>query len=138
MKVQNYKFNEEGLNHFFGPLEARVMEIIWDSLESISIKEVHQRLDQETPLNFNTVMTVMNRLVEKSHLKKNSSGRASLFKAVQTKQEFLTEQTKEMAHELIEEFGDLVVSHMVDALDKVDEKLLQQLEDKLNQLKKRK
>jgi hypothetical protein len=43
MKVQNYRFNEEGLNHFFGPLETRIIEIIWNSLEPMSIKEVHRR-----------------------------------------------------------------------------------------------
>ena len=61
MFTQNYRLNEQGLNHFFG-LEAKIMEIIW-STEGITIKEV-RKLSEESPVNFNTVMTVMNRLVE--------------------------------------------------------------------------
>ena len=38
MFTQNYRLNEQGLNHFFGPLEAKIMEIIW-STEGITIKE---------------------------------------------------------------------------------------------------
>ena len=71
MFTQNYKLNEQGLNHFFGPLEAKIMEIVWSS-EGITIKEVQQKLSEESPVNFNTVMTVMNRLVEKLHLEKQT------------------------------------------------------------------
>lgn len=68
MFTQNYKLNEQGLNHFFGPLEAKIMEIIWNKPDR-TIKEVQQQLSEESSINFNTVMTVMNRLVEKGHLK---------------------------------------------------------------------
>ena len=43
------------------------MEIVWSN-KGITIKEVQQKLSEESPVNFNTVMTVMNRLVEKLHL----------------------------------------------------------------------
>ena len=43
MFTQNYKLNEHGLNHFFGPLEAKIMEIVWSS-DGITIKEVQQKL----------------------------------------------------------------------------------------------
>lgn len=39
-------------------------------------------------------------------------------------------QSKELTFDLIEEFGSLAVTHMVDALDKVDPGLLDQLEQK--------
>ena len=45
------------------------MEIVWSN-KGITIKEVQQKLSEESPVNFNTVMTVMNRLVEKLHLEK--------------------------------------------------------------------
>ena len=46
MFTQNYKLNEQGLNHFFGPLEAKIMEIVWSS-DGITIKEVQQKLSEE-------------------------------------------------------------------------------------------
>ena len=75
------------------------MEIIW-STEGITIKEV-QKLSEESPVNFNTVMTVMNRLVEKLHLEKQTVKRSGIYRAVQTKEEFLSNQTKKMTQELV-------------------------------------
>ncbi|ANN31891.1 MULTISPECIES: BlaI/MecI/CopY family transcriptional regulator [Bacillus] len=135
MFTQNYKLNEHGLNHFFGPLEAKIMEIIW-STEGITIKEVQQKLSEESPVNFNTVMTVMNRLVEKLHLEKQTVKRSGIYRAIQTKEEFLSNQTKKMTQELVGEFGDLVITHMIDELEQADPNLIKKLEDKLNQLKK--
>lgn len=135
MKIQNYKLNEEGLNHFFGPLEAKILEILWRSPDAMSIKQVQQTLERSSQLNFNTVMTVLNRLVDKGHLNRLNKGRLNFYETVQTKEQFLKEQTKEMTHELIHEFGDLVVSHMIDIMEQADPSLLQQLEERLSQLK---
>ncbi|PFZ06474.1 transcriptional regulator [Bacillus pseudomycoides] len=135
MFTQNYKLNEEGLNHFFGPLEAKIMEIIWNTPD-ITIKEVQQKLSKESPVNFNTVMTVMNRLVEKGHLQKQTVKRSGVYRAVQTKESFLSNQTKKMTQELMGEFGDLVVNHMLDELYQADPALIKKLEAKLTQLKK--
>lgn len=111
------------------------MDILWNR-DEMSIKEVHQILDQEKQVNFNTIMTVMNRLVDKNILQKRTAGRSSLFKPIQSRVEFLNMQSKEMTNELIDEFGDVVVSHMLDALEEADEDLVAKLEQKIKQLKK--
>jgi len=136
MKVAQYKVNEEGLNRFFGSLEARIMRNLWAS-EEMSIKEVHHALNEESPISFNAVMTVMNRLVEKGHLTKRTRGRSSCFRAVQTKDQFLDEQARAMTIGLIEDFGDLVVGHMIEALDQADPASIEKLEQKLKELKNR-
>lgn len=135
MKINKFKMNENGLNRFFGPLEAKIMEILWNH-EEMSIKDVQRILEQEKMTNFNTVMTVMNRLVEKGILQKRAEGRSSLFKPVQSRIDFLNAQSKEMTHELMDEFGNVVVSHMLDALEEVDEDLVAKLEQKIMELKK--
>ncbi|RNB90487.1 BlaI/MecI/CopY family transcriptional regulator [Brevibacillus fluminis] len=135
MKIQNFKFHESGLNRFFGPLEAKIMDILWDASE-MSIKDVQGRIDQEKAVNFNTIMTVMNRLVEKGILQKRSEGRLSLFRPVLSKEAFLETQSKELTHDLMEEFGPLAISHMIDALEEVDDELLAKLEQKIKELKK--
>ena len=75
------------------------MEIVWSS-EGITIKEVQQKLSEESPVNFNTVMTVMNRLVEIT-FRKTDCERSGIYRAVQTKEEFLSNQTKKMTQELM-------------------------------------
>ncbi|MEK3978839.1 BlaI/MecI/CopY family transcriptional regulator [Psychrobacillus sp. FSL K6-2836] len=135
MLIRKFKINESGLNRFFGPLEAKIMDILWNDVE-MTIKDVQQVLDKEKMTNFNTVMTVMNRLVEKGILEKRAEGRSSLYKPVQSRVEFLSEQSKEMTNELMDEFGNVVVSHMLDALEDVDDDLVAKLEQKIKELKK--
>ncbi|OKL35587.1 BlaI/MecI/CopY family transcriptional regulator [Domibacillus mangrovi] len=135
MKIQKFKMNESGLNRFFGPLEAKIMDILWSG-EERTIKDVQLELEKEKATNFNTVMTVMNRLVEKGLLQKRAEGRTTMFKPVLTREEFINTQSKEMTHELMDEFGSVVVSHMIDALDDADDDLVAQLEQKIKELKK--
>lgn len=135
MRIQKFAMNESGLNRFFGPLEAKIMDILWNEVE-MTIKDVQKVLDKEKITNFNTVMTVMNRLVEKGILQKRVEGRSSLYKPVQTREEFLNTQSKEMTNELMVEFGSVVVSHMLDALEDVDGDLVAKLEQKIKELKK--
>ncbi|PJN88618.1 BlaI/MecI/CopY family transcriptional regulator [Bacillus sp. mrc49] len=135
MDIKNFKYDEVGLNRFFGPLEASIMECLWQKNEH-SIKAVQQCLEKDKPLNFNTVMTVMNRLVEKGVLEKRSEGRLSLFHPVQSKEEFLEEQSKKLTENLLDEFGGAVISHMLDAMEDADPSLIEKLERKIQSLKK--
>ncbi len=135
MKILKFKMNESGLKRFFGPLEAKIMDILWSG-EERTIKDVQLELEKEKATNFNTVMTVMNRLVEKGLLQKRAEGRTTMFKPVLTREEFVNTQSKEMTHELMDEFGSVVVSHMIDALDDADDDLVAQLEQKIKELKK--
>jgi predicted transcriptional regulator len=134
LNIKNFKYNEEGLLRFFGPLEAKIMEILWDGNEQ-SIKEVQQRLEQDNPINFNTVMTVMKRLIDKGILEKRVHGRLSLFRPVQSKEEFIDEQSKKLTENLLDEFGGVVINHMLDVIKDVDQDLLEKLEQKIQQLK---
>ena len=111
------------------------MDVLWNDVE-MTIKDVQQVLEREKSTNFNTVMTVMNRLVDKEILHKRMEGRSFLYKPVLSREEFLTTQSKEMTNELMDEFGSVVVSHMLDALEDVDDALVAKLEQKIKELKK--
>ena len=135
MRILNFKVGERGLNRFFGPLEAKIMDILWANPGS-SIREVQTALEQEKDVNFNTVMTVMNRLVDKGLLSKTQKGRTSLYQPVQSRKAFMNDQSKELSQELVDEFGTLALNHMLDALDEADEGLIERLEMKIKQWKK--
>ncbi|MFK3960861.1 BlaI/MecI/CopY family transcriptional regulator [Guptibacillus hwajinpoensis] len=136
MKIHQFKTNETGLNRFFGSLEAKVMDILFEGPE-MTIKDVKQKLDQEKSTNFNTVMTVMNRLVDKGILVKRMEKRTSMFKPLLSKEGFLQTQSKELTQDLMDEFGPLAVNHMLDALDEADPVLIEKLEQKIKQLKEK-
>ncbi|MDQ0227361.1 transcriptional regulator [Bacillus sp. 7586-K] len=135
MDIKKFNYSGEGLSRFFGPLEAKILELLWEG-EELSIKEVQQRLEAEKKVNFNTVMTVMKRLVDKGVLQKRTKGRTSFFKPIQSRDEFFEAQSKKLTENLLDEFGGVVITHMLDSLTDVDEKLMDQLEQKLKQLKK--
>ena len=135
MTIKNFRYDQVGLKRFFGPLEAKIMEILWNGNE-MSIKEVQQTIEKEKEINFNTVMTVMNRLVEKNILQKRLEGRTSFYKPIKTKEEFIDEQSRKLTENLLDEFGGVVVNHMLDTLHEVDQSLIEKLEQKLEQLKK--
>lgn len=112
------------------------MEALWHRETHLTIKEVQQVLHKEKAIKFNTVMTVMNRLVEKGILEKRIEGRSSLFKPVQTRNEFLNTQSKQMAHILTKQFGHTIVCHLLETLRDADESLIMQMERKVSELKR--
>lgn len=142
MDVPYVKMNEEGLQRFFGPLEARIMDIIWSSTsDHMTIKEVHTRLTTDQELSFNTVMTIMNRLTDKEHLIKinhPSNKKINYFKPRVSKDEFVHLQTGAVTQMLFRDFSDHAATHMMDVLDEADPELLNKLQRKLNEIRSRK
>ncbi|MEW4372068.1 BlaI/MecI/CopY family transcriptional regulator [Paenibacillus kandeliae] len=135
MKIKKFNVGATGLDRFFGPLEAQIMNVLWEAQHPLTIKEVQTVISQSKPLNFNTVMTVMNRLVDKGALSRHIEGKSFHYVPSESRADFLNNQSRELTHELMEEFGSLAVNHMVDVLEEVDPKLIQALEDKIKQWK---
>ncbi|MFD1130570.1 BlaI/MecI/CopY family transcriptional regulator [Paenibacillus provencensis] len=138
MRVKRFHLDEEGINKFFGSLEARIMEVLW-SKGKMTIKQVHELINAESPISLNAVMTVMTRLTDKEYLIKESSGqgrtRLTYFSAPTTKEEFIQAQTQAVTDGLIADFGSYMVRNLIESLDKADPELIQQLENKLKELK---
>lgn len=138
VQVKKINLNEEGLHRFFGTLETKIMEILWVK-GKLTIKQVHEIINNESPISLNAVMTVMVRLSDKGHLHKDSSGKGrnkvTYFSPTQNREQFIIEQTKVVTDGLIEDFGSLMVSHLVDNLDKADPELIDRLVQKLDEMK---
>ncbi len=116
------------------------MSLLWEK-GRLTIKQAHEMLNRADPISLTTVLTVMVRLADKGLLHKESSGggrnRLTFFTPVQTREQFIREQTKSVTDGLVEDFGSLMVSHLVDNLDKADPELIARLEEKLSELKKK-
>lgn len=74
-----------------GDLERRVMEELWSSDGPRSVRDVHGALTQERDLAYTTVMTVLDRLAKKGLVHRESSGRAYLYAAVQTREQMVAD-----------------------------------------------
>ncbi len=124
-RVNSFRLDQTGLARVFGELEAAVMETVW-SLGEASVSDVCVRLGADS--NYKTVMTVMNRLVEKDALSRHRHSRAYLYSAVESRDDLVSRVSRRVVEGLVMDFGDLAVAQFVDTLDSVDPELLAQLE----------
>ncbi len=70
-----------------GTLEAPLMDILWGTPDRLSVQDVCARLDGGH--NYKTVMTVLNRLVDKELLLRELDGRAYRYRPLLDREEFL-------------------------------------------------
>ena len=99
-----------------GPLESQLMEALW-SAAGLSVQDVIDRLGSAH--NYKTVMTVLNRLVQKGLLERQLDGRAYRYHASQGRDEFLRSAADEVVHQYMESFGGNATEYLADAVDAV-------------------
>ena len=115
----------EGL---LGPLEAEAMEAIWRAGEPLTVRELLERLNRRRrpPLAYTTVMTVMNRLVEKGALARERRGRGYSYAPTAGDAAGLA------VLNVVREYGDAAVAQFVDHA-RGDPRLLRRLERMLEE-----
>lgn len=123
-RLPAFKLDRRGLARVFGELEAEVMAVVWD-LGDCTVGDVCERLADGS--HYKTVMTVMNRLVEKGTLVRRRESRAFHYAAAESRTAFVRRVSRGVAAGLVEEYGALAVAQFVDVLDDVDPALLRQL-----------
>jgi predicted transcriptional regulator len=94
----------------FGPLEAAVMDVVWESAQPITVRTMVDRLnaDRKEPLAYTTVMTVMGRLAEKGALDRQRQGRGFVYEAR------AADAAGIAVKDLLRTYGDSAVAHFVE------------------------
>ncbi len=95
-----------------GPLETRLMDVAWSAGRSLSVQDAVDRLGGG---NYKTVMTVLNRLVDKEMLARELDGRAYRYRPTHGRNEFLRVAADGLVRGYVEAFGDDAASHLADA-----------------------
>lgn len=124
-RLHSFKLDHRGAARVFGELEATVMEAVW-RLGEPTVAEVCAALGPDA--NYKTVMTVMNRLVAKNILARRRSGRAFLYRAVESREALMEHVSRRVVEGLLQDFGALAVAQFMDALDTVDPQLVAELQ----------
>lgn len=70
--IKNLRLDGRGIAKVLGELEADVMDAVW-TRDAATVGEVRADLKPRKDYSFNTIMTVMNRLVEKGILVKRDA-----------------------------------------------------------------
>ena len=73
----------------FGDLEAAIMDVMWAADGPLRVREVADELNQNRPLAFNTVQTVMEILFRKGWLDRQKSGRAYRYVTVRSREDYV-------------------------------------------------
>jgi predicted transcriptional regulator len=114
-----------------GPLEVAVMEILWGRGESV-VRDVVDRL--ERPLAYTTVMTTLDRLYKKGLLDRRKCDRAFLYRPRLSRAEWDQKRTGDFVAGFLTSprpSRDLLISCLVEAVGQHDERLLDELEKKI-------
>ena len=96
-----------------GALETRLMEALWGSASELSVQGVSDALGPGH--NYKTVMTVLNRLVEKGLLMRELDGRAYRYRPSQSRPQFLRSAADELVRGYLDAYGPDAAAHLASA-----------------------
>lgn len=120
-KPKTIHLEGKGFEKVLGELEAKIMEIIW-SKDHVCVRDVRDSLEKShKDLSFNSVMTIMNRLVDKGLLVKQSKSGLNTYAAKVSKKEFSKSVTKNIFTSLLKDpsfFGATGFAELASDLDK--------------------
>lgn len=105
--------------------ELEIMKIVWE-LENATVRDVYEELRKRRQLAYTTVMTVMNILEQKAHLKKSRQDRAYVYQATRPKKQVMREMVREFVGRVFDGAAQPLLVHLVQDR-KLDAKDLQEL-----------
>lgn len=120
--------------HLLGELERQIMDVVWKAGDA-TVRDVVEILQKRRDIAYTTVMTVMNRLVEKRVLTRKERSGAFTYAAAQKRESFFSRASGDIIKKLICECGDVAIAQFVETLDRVDPKKLNLLEKKIKERK---
>jgi predicted transcriptional regulator len=127
--VGAFRLQAAGLGRVLGSIEADVMEQVWAAAGPVAIRTLHAALLPRRPLSFNTVVSVVNHLVDKGLLHREPARRGHVFRAALSRDEFLAQVSRDVSTGLIRDFGDVAVAQFVAALRDENPAALRRLAD---------
>ena len=113
-----------------GPLEQEVMACIWEK-KTCTARDIVDCLSQDREIAYNTVQTIMTRLVEKGLLKRKLEGKTHVYKPAAKQKNILSSLINQTMGSFTGQFGEEALIAFVDGLDDISEETRQKLIKKL-------
>lgn len=117
-------------NVSLGPLEQEVMGCVWKN-KTCTAREVVECLSQDREIAYNTVQTIMTRLVDKGLLKRKLEGKTHIYKPAVRQKNVLSSLVSQAMSSYTSQFGEEALIAFVDGLDDISEGTRQKLIEKL-------
>jgi predicted transcriptional regulator len=121
------RLSADGLAKVLGDLEARVLQAVWRCGAPVPARAVYERVMAEHACSPLTVITVLNRLVEKRILVREKRGDLLHYSARMTEAEFVAHASRRVVEGILSFRPDAVAASMVDVLAERDPAQLAEL-----------
>lgn len=116
------------------PGELEVLQVIWDRGPS-TVREVMERLNQDRPRAYTSVMSLMNVMVEKKMLSSKPKGRAFVYAAKTTRRKAQKKLLGDLLSRAFDGSANELVTHLLDEAKPTQEEL-DQISDLIKEYKK--
>lgn len=130
MGIKAFKLEGVGLSHVLGALESEIMEAVWE-LGDTCVQGVCDRLGPQH--NYKTIMTVMNRLVQKRVLVRRKVSKAYTYSPVQPRDQFVNSVSRSVIGSLLSDFGPAAMAQFVDVVGELGPEELAELDRLIHQ-----
>lgn len=127
---------EQKIGKVLGELESEIMEIVWHAPNPVSVRYATEKLQDKRKIAYTTVMTIMGRLVEKSLLKRQESGKAYIYQPTFSRDKFLGRITRQIIKNFVANFGDGAIAHFAEEVEKLTPTKRKELKKILKEAKK--
>ena len=127
--------SRSGPSAVLGPLEGKIMEVIWREHHALSVADVHRALSRRgRTISYSAVKAVLNNLTEKKRLNKSREGKVTFFTAATSREAFEAEVVSSVVRSLKRNFGSTAIAELVDQLA-IDEETVAEFERLIAQRK---
>ncbi len=98
------------------------MEAVWRQGEPTTVRSVMDALNRKAkpPRAYTTYMTVMRRLNDKGLLSRRPSGRADIYQAALTREQYQDRRAGAEVRALVDRFGEAALAHFARSLSLLD------------------
>jgi len=127
--------SRSGPSAVLGPLEGRIMEVIWREGRALSVSEVHRALCKRgRNISYSAVKAVLNNLTGKRRLNKTREGKVTFFTAATSRAAFDAQVVSTVVRSLKRNFGNAAIAELVGQLA-VDDETISEFERLIAQRK---
>jgi predicted transcriptional regulator len=121
------RLSASGLAKVLGDLEARVMRAVWEVARPVPARPVHERVAREHAVTIHTVITVLNKLVEKGLLRREKRDDLLHYEAMLSEDAFRARASRQVVEGILSFGADAVTASFVDVLAERDPEQLAEL-----------
>ena len=121
------RLSAKGLGKVLGDLEARVMRAMWNLGRPVPARVVHERVTDEHDVALLTVITVLNKLVDKGLLSRAKREDLLHFQPRMSEEAFMTIVSRRMVEGVLSFDQDAMAASFVDVLAERDPEKLAEL-----------